>query len=383
MDLFRHAAKTRRTGQPLAERMRPRDLDEFVGQAHLVGPGRILERTAIAARAAVDDPVGPAGHRQDDAGAHPRGARQRALRRAVGGAGGRQGSARRRRRGARRAWPSTASARCCSSTRSIASTRRSRTRCCRTSRRARSRSSARPRRIRRSRSTPRSCRAARSCASRARRDGLASARSTARSPTRSAGSASSRSTSPTTCATSSRAKRRATRAARCRRSRWPPKSPSRAPDGRRRVDVKAVEEALQRKTLLYDKAGEEHYNVISAFIKSMRGSDPDAAVYWMTRMIEAGEDPIFIVRRMVIFASEDIGNADPQALVGRGRRARCRAPGRAARGDAADDAGGDVPGDGAEVEHGARPPTRRRARRCKSAARCRCRCTFATRRRRS
>ncbi|HXU72576.1 MAG TPA: replication-associated recombination protein A [Polyangia bacterium] len=87
------------------------------------------------------------------------------------------------------------------------------------------------------------------------------------------------------------------------------------PDGRRRIDQKAVEEALQRKTLLYDKAGEEHYNVISAFIKSMRGSDPDAAVYWMTRMIEAGEDPIFIVRRMVIFASEDIGNADPQALV--------------------------------------------------------------------
>jgi putative ATPase len=84
--------------------------------------------------------------------------------------------------------------------------------------------------------------------------------------------------------------------------------------GRRRVDIAAVEEALQRKTLLYDKAGEEHYNVISAFIKSMRGSDPDAAVYWMTRMIEAGEDPIFIVRRMVIFASEDIGNADPQAL---------------------------------------------------------------------
>jgi putative ATPase len=85
-------------------------------------------------------------------------------------------------------------------------------------------------------------------------------------------------------------------------------------EGRRRVDVAAVEEALQRKTLLYDKAGEEHYNVISAFIKSMRGSDPDAAVYWMTRMLEAGEDPLFIVRRMVIFASEDIGNADPQAL---------------------------------------------------------------------
>ncbi len=75
-----------------------------------------------------------------------------------------------------------------------------------------------------------------------------------------------------------------------------------------------VEQALQRRTLLYDRAGEEHYNVVSAFIKSMRGSDPDAAVYWMTRMLEAGEDPLFVVRRMVIFASEDVGNADPRAL---------------------------------------------------------------------
>jgi putative ATPase len=80
------------------------------------------------------------------------------------------------------------------------------------------------------------------------------------------------------------------------------------------IDKVTVEEALQRKTLLYDKAGEEHYNVVSAFIKSMRGSDPDAAVYWMTRMLEAGEDPLFVLRRMVIFASEDIGNADPRAL---------------------------------------------------------------------
>ncbi len=76
-----------------------------------------------------------------------------------------------------------------------------------------------------------------------------------------------------------------------------------------------VAEAAQGKTLLYDKAGDEHYGVISAFIKSMRGSDPDAAVYWMTRMLEAGEDPRFVLRRMVIFASEDVGNADPQAIV--------------------------------------------------------------------
>jgi putative ATPase len=80
------------------------------------------------------------------------------------------------------------------------------------------------------------------------------------------------------------------------------------------IGLKQLQEALQRKPLKYDKAGEEHYNVISAFIKSMRGSDPDAALYWMMRMIEAGEDPLFIARRMVIFAAEDIGNADPHAL---------------------------------------------------------------------
>jgi putative ATPase len=81
------------------------------------------------------------------------------------------------------------------------------------------------------------------------------------------------------------------------------------------VSAALVEEALQQRTLLYDKAGDEHYGVVSAFIKSMRGSDPDAAAYWMTRMLEAGEEPRFILRRMVIFAAEDIGNADPQALV--------------------------------------------------------------------
>ncbi len=80
------------------------------------------------------------------------------------------------------------------------------------------------------------------------------------------------------------------------------------------IDLKTAEEALQKKSLLYDKSGEEHYNIISAFIKSMRGSDPDAAVYWLARMLEAGEDPLFLARRMVIFASEDVGNADPQAI---------------------------------------------------------------------
>jgi putative ATPase len=81
------------------------------------------------------------------------------------------------------------------------------------------------------------------------------------------------------------------------------------------ITLTHVQEAAQRKALRYDKAGEEHYNVISAFIKSLRGSDPDAALYWMMRMLEAGEDPLFIGRRMVIFAAEDIGNADPRALL--------------------------------------------------------------------
>jgi putative ATPase len=80
------------------------------------------------------------------------------------------------------------------------------------------------------------------------------------------------------------------------------------------LSLAIVEEAVQHRAPRYDKAGDEHYNVISAFIKSMRGSDPDAALYWMMRMLEAGEDPLFVARRMVIFAAEDIGVADPQAL---------------------------------------------------------------------
>jgi putative ATPase len=85
-------------------------------------------------------------------------------------------------------------------------------------------------------------------------------------------------------------------------------------ESKRIVTLEIAQEAMQRKALLYDKGSEEHYNVISAFIKSMRGSDPDAALYWLARMLEAGEDPLFIARRMIIFASEDIGNADPSAL---------------------------------------------------------------------
>jgi putative ATPase len=82
----------------------------------------------------------------------------------------------------------------------------------------------------------------------------------------------------------------------------------------RRIDMARVEQTIQRRALLYDKSGEEHYNLISALHKSMRNSDPSASVYWLARMLEAGEDPLYIARRLVRFASEDIGNADPQAL---------------------------------------------------------------------
>jgi putative ATPase len=82
-----------------------------------------------------------------------------------------------------------------------------------------------------------------------------------------------------------------------------------------RFTREVAEESIQRKALDYDATGDAHYDVASAFIKSMRGSDPDAAVYWLARMLEAGEDPRFIARRIVILASEDVGNADPQALV--------------------------------------------------------------------
>lgn len=87
------------------------------------------------------------------------------------------------------------------------------------------------------------------------------------------------------------------------------------PDGICKISKNLIDEVLQKRTLIYDKKGDYHYDTISAFIKSIRGSDPDAAVYWMARMLDGGEDPKFIARRMIILASEDIGNAHPQALV--------------------------------------------------------------------
>jgi putative ATPase len=86
-------------------------------------------------------------------------------------------------------------------------------------------------------------------------------------------------------------------------------------DGKRRIPLSTIEDALQHRAILYDKAGDQHYDIISALHKSLRGSDPDAALYWLGRMLEAGEDPLYVARRLVRFASEDVGMADPQALV--------------------------------------------------------------------
>jgi putative ATPase len=87
------------------------------------------------------------------------------------------------------------------------------------------------------------------------------------------------------------------------------------PSGRRHVDLQTVVDAVQKRAFIYDKDGEEHYNLISALHKSLRGSDPDAALYWLARMLEAGEDPLYVARRMVRFATEDVGLADPRALM--------------------------------------------------------------------
>ena len=133
-------------------------------------------------------------------------------------------------------------------------------------------------------------------------------------PTPSAASARRRSRSTTTRCARSRATPTATRASALNLlelsvGRRADRSTARAASTSARV-----EQTIQRRALLYDKSGEEHYNLISALHKSMRNSDPDASVYWLARMLEAGEDPLYIARRLVRFASEDIGNADPQAL---------------------------------------------------------------------
>ena len=125
-----------------------------------------------------------------------------------------------------------------------------------------------------------------------------------------------------------------------------------SPERRARIDVDLLAQAVQRRALLYDKQGEEHFNLISALHKSMRNSDPDAAVYWLARMVEAGEDPLYIARRLVRFASEDIGNADPRALTLARRGQRCRPLRRDARGKCRARSGGDLSRGRAEEQRG-------------------------------
>ena len=170
--------------------------------------------------------------------------------------------------------------------------------------------------------------------------------SSGRWPTPSGGSA-ARPRSPTrrwSCWPSAPAATRGPRSARSSARSRPP-APAAAP-----IDLEAAEDALQRKAVTFDKQGDRHYDYASALIKSMRGSDPDAAVYWLAAMLEGGEDPRFIARRMVILASEDVGNADPQALLVATAAGAGRRPRRAAGVRAQPRAGGDVPGAGAEVQ---------------------------------
>ena len=136
------------------------------------------------------------------------------------------------------------------------------------------------------------------------------------------------------------------------------------------VDLDTAEDALQRKALTYDREGDRHYDYISAWIKATRASDPDASLYYLAVMLEGGEDPRFIARRMVILASEDIGNADPQALVVANAAAAGGGPGGPARVPAQPRPGRRLPGAGPEVErllprhpagHGARSRARREA----------------------
>ena len=328
---------------------------ELVGQAHLVGPGRILSNLAPGPRHPVTDPVGAAREWEDHAGpAARRGPARRADRRCRRST---QASRTCARRSPRRPSGATSSARgpCCSSTRSTGSRKTQQdallphveagtvtligattenpsfgvvaallSRCARGPARA----------ARRATSSPAS--PARAVADRER--GLARARRHARRRgLRAAGRRGRRAMRAgcTRCSRSppiSRAARRPTRPR--RRS---PRSTSRRPRRARRCSTTRPETSTTAS--------------ISVFIKSMRGSDPDAAVYWMTRMLEAGEDPRFVLRRMVIFASEDVGNADPQALVVAVSRAAGGRARRAPRGRAADDPGGDLPGARAEIEH--------------------------------
>ena len=303
-DLFSAAVAERLRAQaPLAARLRPRTIDDVVGQEHLVGPGRPLRRLVEQDRLSSVDLLGAAGHRQDDAGAGRRRHDRAGLRADVGGHRRRQGRARGASSAPGSGSASTAGARSCSSTRSTAS-----------------------RKAQQDALLP------------AVEDGTLTligattenpffevnpplrSRSTLfrlepldRDGDRDAGRVAGSRPSGTT-ATPEAIELLVDRAGGDGRQVLTSLEVAvRARAARARSTLEHVEAALGTSALRYGR--DDHYDVISAFIKSMRGSDPDAAVYWLARMLEAGEDARFIARRMVIFASEDVGMADPQALL--------------------------------------------------------------------
>ena len=152
------------------------------------------------------------------------------------------------------------------------------------------------------------------------------------------------------------------------------------PEGTRKIDATLVREAMQRRNSPYDKGGDMHYDVVSAFIKSIRASDPNASLYWLARMIEGGEDPLFIARRLVILASEDVGLADSQWAASGRRSSTGRAFRRYARGILSARARDALLGHGAEKQRG-RAFVRRRDGRCIARhATIPFPCTYATRR---
>ena len=299
-------ASARLTLAPLAARMRPRTLDELVGQEHVLGEGSALRRAIEAGPAAVDDPLRAAGLGQDDAGADRRGRDRRRLRGAVGRLG------------------------------RVAEVRGVIAAGARPARRQRPADDLLPRRDPPLQQGPagRAAAGGRGGAADADRGddrepvlrgqlgaalALPGLRAGGARPRRSSprsSVAARRRSAPDVAGRDRRAdrapgrRRRAHRARRARARVRRPRRPRATP-----LEERHVEDAARKRPLLYDKDGDQHYDFISAWIKATRGSDPDASLYYLAVMLEGGEDPRFIARRMVIFASEDVGNADPQALL--------------------------------------------------------------------
>ena len=331
-------------GQPLAARMRPRSLGEFVGQEHLLGAGSAL-RTAIEDGSPHSMILyGPPGTGQDDARPPARRERARGVRGGVGGERRARGGARRD-----RARPPPAAderrAHDLLPRRDPSLQQGAAGHAAAGGRGGHGRAGRRHHREPLLRGELGAAVALPDLrAALARRTARAGAACSARSGP--SGHRASAARWTTTRSSSSRRAPRATRAPRCRALELAAETVGEGGA----VTLRVAEDALQRSAILYDKGGDLHYDLISAWIKSTRGSDPDASLLYLAAMIEGGEDPRFIARRMVVLASEDIGNADPRALeVAVDRRARGRAR-RDARVRAEPGPGGRVPRAGAEVE---------------------------------